>query len=462
VRWASLPESFLLRAVFVLVETLIIGGSLALAGRLRLGEDLGDYPLLVPKALLSALVFQLCLYYSDLYEQFATRDLIEMVRRPGQAFVLGTLVLALAYFSIPPLRVGRGILVLHLPLAFVGILVWRSLVLVAWVHEAMRERVLILGTGQLAQQVAREMLRRAPLGYDTVGFLGEHPAQVGLRIVNPSVVGILSDLPSVVRHEKATSIVVALDDFRGQLPVAELLQCRLAGIRIEDAASSLERLAGRIPVKSLRQSWFVFSEGFRRPRVFKKAKRTIEFCIALPILVLLSPLLGLLVLLIKLDSRGPVLYSQERVGEHGRIFRVHKFRSMQTDAESSTGPVWATSGHDPRVTVLGRWLRRLRLDELPQLLNVLSGEMSFVGPRPERPHFVEKLRQAIPYYDERHCVKPGITGWAQVKLGYGSNIEDAEAKLEFDLYYIKHMSPLMDFQIVFQTAKVMLLGRGAR
>lgn len=461
-RWASIPGASLVRAFGVLVDPLIIGGSLVLAVNMRLGPEAADYRLLVPKALLSALLFQLCLYYADVYETFPASNRIEMLRRLGQAFVLGTFALALAYLCIPALRVGRGILILHLPLAFAGVLLWRSLGLLAWNHEALRETVLILGTGQLAQQIAREMLGRAALGYRVVGFLGEHASQVGLRLVNPSVIGTLADLLPVVRREKATSIVVALDDFRGHLPVTALLQCRLAGIRVEDAASSFERLAGKIPVKTLRQSWFVFSDGFRRPRIFPKAKRTIEFCLALFVFVLLSPLLALLALLIKVTSRGPVLHSQERVGEHGRTFWLHKLRSMRIDAESGTGPVWATSGHDSRTTYLGRWLRRLRLDEIPQILNVLRGEMSFVGPRPERPHFVEKLRYAIPFYDERHTVKPGITGWAQIKFGYGSNVEDAEAKLEFDLYYIKHMSLFLDLGIVFHTVKVMLLGRGAR
>jgi sugar transferase (PEP-CTERM system associated) len=462
VQWASLPASSVRRASCVLAETLIIGGSLVLAVHARLGAEAADYRLLLPKALASALVFQLCLYYSGLYEDFATWNRIEMVRRPGQAFVLGTFTLALVYFCIPPLHVGRGILLLHLPLAFAGVLAWRSLCLLAYGHEALRETVLILGTGQIAQQIAREMLRRAPLGYRMVGFLGEHPSRVGLQVVDSSVVGTLADLLVVVREQRVTSIVVGLDDFRGFLPVTALLQCRLAGIGVEDATSAFERLAGRIPVKSLRQSWFVFSDGFRRPRRFPQAKRAIEFCLAVPALLVLSPLLALLALLIKLDSHGPVLHSQDRVGEQGRLFRLHKLRSMKIDAESTTGPVWATSGYDPRMTSLGRWLRRLRLDEIPQILNVLRGEMSFVGPRPERPHFVERLRQAIPFYEERHTVKPGITGWAQVKFGYGSNVEDAEAKLEFDLYYIKNMSLFLDLSIVFQTFKVMLLGRGAR
>jgi sugar transferase (PEP-CTERM system associated) len=257
-------------------------------------------------------------------------------------------------------------------------------------------------------------------------------------------------------------VVVALEDFRGRLPVADLLRCRLSGVRVEEVTTFLERLTGKILVKDLRPSWFVFSEGFNRPRIFGNAKRSAEFMLALVGLLIALPLLGLIALLVKLDSAGPIVYGQERVGERGRVFKLFKVRTMRTDAEADTGPVWSRRGHDPRVTRLGRVLRKLRLDEIPQLWNVLRGEMSFVGPRPERPHFVEQLRAVIPYYDERHTVKPGITGWAQVKFGYGSNLEDAEEKLQYDLYYIKHMSIMLDLRIVFDTAKVMALGRGAR
>ncbi len=450
-------------AVFILAEAGIIAGSLAAAVWLRLGwEELTAYRLLLPKAILSAVVLQLCLYFGDLYQDLSPPRKIDLVLRMVQAALVAALVLALVYFGLPSLRVGRGILAIHLALAVLGLLFWRHVCLAVWGHEALRENVLILGTGQSAQQIAREMLRRAPLGYRIVGFLGEHPAEVGRSLVNPSVVGTLEDLPRLAEREDLTLVVVALEDFRGRLPVAELLACRMAGIKVAEATTFFEGLTGKILVKSLRPSWFVFSEGFHKPRLFRKAKRVLEFAVALVGLVVVSPLLGLLSVLIKLDSPGPIFYRQERVGEKGRPFTLIKLRSMRADAEAATGPVWANASGDPRLTRLGGLLRALRLDEIPQLINVLKGQMSFVGPRPERAHFVEKLRSVIPFYDERHSVKPGITGWAQIKFGYGSNIEDAEEKLQYDLYYIKHMSWLFDLAILFHTVKVMALGRGAR
>jgi sugar transferase (PEP-CTERM system associated) len=462
-RSVFLPTSPLHLLVWGLAETIIIAGSFVVAVLIRLGPgDAWPYPLLLPKAILSALVMQLCFYYDDLYDEFAPPRHAELALRLGRALLVGTLVLTLLYWGFPGLRVGRGILVLHLPLALAGVILWRHLCLLAWGHEAICENVLILGTGQAAQQIAREMLQRAPLGYRIVGFLGEHPAEVGQKLVNPSVVGTLGELEAVVNRERVTFVVVAMEDLRGKLPVAELLRCRLNGVKVEDVTTFFERLTGKILVRNLRPSWFVFSDGFNKPRLFRRTKRMLEFTVALLGLIVLSPLLALLAILIKLESRGPVFYRQERVGEKGKPFMLVKLRTMRADAEAITGPVWAGREGDPRMTRLGRFLRALRLDELPQLWNVVRAEMSFVGPRPERPHFVGKLREVIPYFDERHSVKPGITGWAQIKFGYGSNIEDAEEKLQFDLFYIKHMSWAFDLGIVFQTVKVMALGRGAR
>jgi sugar transferase (PEP-CTERM system associated) len=447
----------------VLAETAIIMISIVAAAALRLGtQEFLDYEPLLPNALLSALVLQLCLYYGDLYEDFAVPGRLELILRLARAFLSGTLVLALVYLGIPDLRVGRGILLIHLPLAFVGLVLWRQLCLLVWGHGALSENLLILGTGPSAQQVAREILRRGSLGFRIAGFLGENAAEVGRPLVNPHVIGTLVDLPRIVDRERISLLVVALEDFRGRLPVPELLQCRLAGIKVEDVTTFFERLTGKILVNNLRPSWFIFSQGFHKPRFFRKTKRILEFSVALAGLVLVSPLLGLLALLIRLESRGPVFYRQERVGEKGRLFMLIKLRTMCADAEAETGPVWARGDGDPRMTRVGRFLRALRFDEIPQLLNVIRAEMSFVGPRPERRHFVDKLRSVIPYYDERHSVKPGITGWAQIRFGYGSNIEDAEEKLQFDLYYIKHMSWMFDVGILFDTMKVMALGRGAR
>jgi sugar transferase (PEP-CTERM system associated) len=423
-------------------------------------EDLSSQRMVIPKVILSALVIGLCLYFNDLYEDFALRRRIELYVRVGESFAVGTLLLVVTYYLVPPLEVGRSILLLHLPMALAAVLVWRGVFLWAARQKALCDTVLILGTTQSAQQIATEMMRRSPLGFDVVGFLGEQRAEVGRRPVNAPVIGTMSDLEQLVLAHNVTLILVALDDRRGKLPVAELLRCRLAGVRVEEVTNFFERLTGRIPIKNLRPSSLVFSQGFNKPSLLLSSRRAVELMVALVLLLVAMPLLVLVAIAVKLDSPGALFYRQERVGDGGRTFWLYKFRTMRVDAEFTTGPVWAAEADDPRMTRVGRRLRKLRLDELPQILNILWGEMSFVGPRPERPHFVNTLRQVIPYYDERHRVKPGITGWAQINFGYGSTIEDAEEKLEFDLYYIKHMSLMMDLSIMLDTVKVMLLGKG--
>jgi sugar transferase (PEP-CTERM system associated) len=450
---------------FLLVETSLLLGSFLAAVRLRFGAGaalLGGYPRLPEKTVLHVVALLLCFYYADLYQASSLRKRFEPLVRLAQAFLLGTVILALVYLVLPSLTAGRGVLSLFLPLAFASVLGWRYAYLWIAHREMLSDSVLVLGTGASAVQIVRETMEHSPVGYRVVGFVGEHRAEVGRRLFNPTVLGTIEDLPHLVERHRVSLIVVALDDRRGRMPVAELLRCRLMGIRVEEAPSFFERLTGKILVRNLRPSWLVFSQGFRKPRLFLRLKQSAEFVVALAALVVSGPLLALVALLVKLDSRGPVFYRQERVGEGGRTIALMKFRTMRADAEAATGPVWAAAEGDPRMTRLGRYLRKTRLDELPQLINVLRGEMSFVGPRPERPHFVETLRRVIPYYDERHSVKPGITGWAQIKFGYGATIEDAEEKLQYDLYYIKHMSPWFDVGVVLQTLKVMLLGRGAR
>jgi len=444
-------------------ECLIVVATFVLAMALRFGEDLLEQNAIATRGLTSATVMALCLYYSDLYEdsafQLRTQELFLRVLR---SFLVATVLLSLVYFAVPALGIGRGLLAIHLVLALTGVMAWR--VGMRWIvgRSALAERVIVLGTGQSAQQVATEMLKRRPVGFQVVGFLGEHRAEVGRRVVHPSVIGIVEDLEELVQRHDVNLIVVALDDRRGKLPVAPLLRCRLAGVRVEEATNFFERLTGKILVSNLRPSWLVFSHGFNKPKLLRNSKRAAELVVAVVLLALVAPLMALIALLIKLSDPGPVFYRQERVGEKGRTYLLFKFRTMRLDAESMTGPVWAAESNDPRITPLGRLLRKTRLDELPQLLNVLRGEMSFVGPRPERPHFVQVLRKVIPFYDERHSVRPGITGWAQIKFRYGSTIEDAEEKLQFDLYYIKHMSLAFDLGIILDTLKVMVLQKGAR
>ena len=425
-------------------------------------DDLMGTEALVPKGLVAAAITAVCLYYNDLYDDSLIRRRLELFVNLGRAFLLGGVVLSLVSYGFPALRVGRSVLTIYLPVAFSAVLAWRYAYLWAFGSETFSENIVILGTGQSARQIAEELIERVPLGYRIVGFLGEHRAEVGRRLLNPSVIGTIEDMESLVAHHRVNLIVVALDDRRGNLPIDSLLRCRLNGVRVEEVTNFYEMVTGQILVRNLRPSWLVFSQGFRTPGLVRNVKRVWELVASAVLVVLLAPLFALIALLIKLESRGPVFYRQERVGEQSRNFLLAKFRTMRVDAESASGPVWAAEGLDPRVTRVGRYLRKLRLDELPQLWNVLRGEMSFVGPRPERPHFVQMLRKVIPFYDQRLTVPPGITGWAQIKFSYGATIEDSEQKLQFDLYYIKHMSVLLDLAIILDTLKVMILGRGAR
>jgi sugar transferase (PEP-CTERM system associated) len=255
-------------------------------------------------------------------------------------------------------------------------------------------------------------------------------------------------------------IIVALEDRRQILPIVELARLRLEGVEVEDAQSALAALTGRVWLRTLNPSWFVFSDGFRKSRLTPVLKRVADVIFALLGAICSAPLMLLVAVAVKLTSPGPILYRQVRVGLGGRCFELLKFRSMRTDAEEN-GAQWAQP-NDPRVTLLGRYLRRFHLDELPQFLNVLRGDMSFVGPRPERPAFLQWLREQIPYYDERHTVRPGLTGWAQIRYTYGSNLEDAVRKLEYDLFYLKNMSPIFDCAIVLQTVRIVLFGANVR
>jgi sugar transferase (PEP-CTERM system associated) len=282
-----------------------------------------------------------------------------------------------------------------------------------------------------------------------------------MPVINPGVIGTISDIPAIIRSHAVDRVVVSLADARGKLPMNELLEMKLNGVAFDHLASVYEEYTGKIAVENLRPSWLIFSNGFRKRRLLTAAKRATDLAAAACGLLLSLPLMVLVASAIKLTSRGPALYHQLRVGQHGRTFTIHKFRTMRTDAESGTGAVWATAG-DTRVLPIGGFLRRTRLDELPQLWNVLCGQMSFVGPRPERPEFVAQLTESIPFYGQRHVVKPGLTGWAQVRYSYGASVEDAMQKLQYDLFYIKNLSVALDFYIIWQTIKTVILRRGSR
>jgi sugar transferase (PEP-CTERM system associated) len=309
---------------------------------------------------------------------------------------------------------------------------------------------MILGSGDFAHTVARELKRRDDLSVEFAGVFD--PAD------NLESSG---SLETVVRSQEVTRIIVAMQDRRGLLPVRELVRLRVQGVKVQDAHTAVAELSGRVWLETIRPSWFVFSEGFHRSKVTLGIKRLLDVTFALLGLIVTAPIMALVAVAVKLDSKGPILYRQERVGYRGVTFEVLKFRSMRTDAEKNNQPQWAKQD-DPRVTRIGGFLRKYRLDELPQFINVIRGDMSFVGPRPERPVFVEMLRKEISYYDERHSSRPGLTGWAQIRYPYGATVEDSYRKLEYDLFYLKNMSILFDCAIVLRTVRIVLTGRGAR
>lgn len=323
----------------------------------------------------------------------------------------------------------------------------------------LKKRVLILGSGQLAKDVCEALLSRRGGMTEVVGFLDQSPARVGERLVGPHVIGTFDNLFETVERYKVHTIAVCLEDRRTNLPVQTLLDFKAMGLEIIDGNHLYEEESERLSIDSLKPSALIFSTGFRRRLISRAMKRLMELVVSLAGLILLAPVFVIIGLLIKLDSPGPVFYRQMRVGLGGHPYMIWKFRTMDKDAEKM-GPRWAQA-KDPRIFRVGRWLRTLRVDELPQLINVLKGEMSLVGPRPERPVFVQELRESIPYYDLRHTVRPGITGWAQTKFRYGASAEDAHVKLQYDLYYVKNLSFLLDLRIMLQTARVMLLGKGA-
>jgi sugar transferase (PEP-CTERM system associated) len=342
-----------------------------------------------------------------------------------------------------------------------AVALWRWLTLRYQLLDGYRERVLIVGAGETAKRVCQLLRSQHAADFAVTGFADENESQMG-QVLSMGV-RVLTDFDSLTEYapKRVDRIIVALDEKRGKLPIPQLLKLRLAGFEIEDATTFVERISGKIAVESMLPSWLIFSDGFKTSEFRRASKRLADVFLSLILLLLATPLMVLTALAIRLDSRGPVFFRQKRIGLKGRVFRLLKFRSMIQDAESQSGPVWAHA-NDPRVTRVGRILRLLRIDELPQLINVLRGEMSFVGPRPERKHFVEQLEKLIPYYRLRLAARPGITGWAQVRYQYGASVEDAIEKLKYDLYYIKNANPLFDVYIVLRTIKVVLTGRGAR
>jgi sugar transferase (PEP-CTERM system associated) len=388
-------------------------------------------------------------------------DRSELFVRLLRSLAATTIILEVVYLWVPVLSVGRGVFLLTTAFIVAAILLSRLLFEFATTQVRPGERLLLIGTTPAAVALAQEIHeRQAELGVEIVGFVDPDPERVGAALFNPGVIGTIDDIPAIVRTRNVDRVVVSLADARGRLDMFKLLEIKLSGVTFDHLATVYEEYTGKIAVENLRPSWMIFSEGFRKSKTQIVTKRLLDIVVATLGLILAAPIALIVIALIKLTSPGPIFYRQERVGQDGRRFMVVKFRSMRVDAEVGTGPVWAQK-NDTRVTPIGRFLRRTRLDEVPQLWNALRGDMSMVGPRPERPGFVADLTRQIPFYGQRHVVKPGVTGWAQVRYTYGASVEDALQKLQYDLYYIKNMSVALDIFVMLQTVKTVLLRRGA-
>ena len=416
---------------------------------------------IILKALLIAFVFQLFMHLRDVYDFQKTRSMGANIVRLGQALLPASVLLWCTYLLFPSLTVGPEVFVTSLLLSTAFLVTWHTLLRLYFGVRSPRSNILILGTGQLAHELMKEITRRPELGFCVRGFVDENPALVGASIGDPSVIGLYQDLSALVSDHKIDHIAVEIKDRRGRLPIKTLLDIKTRGIAVEEATSLYERVTGKIAIENLKPSWMIFNPGFQVSRRLLIQKRAFSIIASTALLLVFSPLMLLAAILIRLDSPGPIFHRQKRVGQDGRVFTLWKFRSMHRDAERLTGPVWSNGKHDPRVTRVGRFLRRSRLDELPQLYNIFRGDMSLVGPRPERPHFVEDLAKTIPFYQLRHAVKPGLTGWAQINYRYANSVEDTIEKLQYDLFYIKHMSIVLDAVVMLETIKTVLVEKGS-
>lgn len=428
----------------------------------------------VVKILFTTVICQFCFYLFDLYDVSKPRLRRELLTDLFRALTVAMLSLGAIFLLRPTLLLGyselledgvivtrtNGVPALAMAIALAMMFCWR--IAIHWLmrHPRLGERVLVVGVDQLAIEVAREAMSRRDLGYKIVGFISNDATMVGKSLFNPKVIGTVDELDRIVASENIDRVVIALQDRRGRMPVEQLLNIRLQGqAAIEEGAALYERLTGKVNIETLRPSWIIFSGGGKRSKIWNLVRRLFNFSMALLGLLLSLPIAILTAIAVKLESTGPIFYAQDRVGKGGRIFRIIKFRSMRIDAEIDGEPKWAQE-QDPRITRVGSFIRKTRIDEIPQFLNILRGEMSFVGPRAERPFFVEQLDRLAPFYSQRHLVEPGLTGWAQVCYPYGSTIEDAIQKLQYDLYYIKNVSLLFDIWIMFKTVKTVIFGAG--
>ena len=492
----------------ILADVIAVYGSFLLALYLRLGSD-GIIDQLdrhggLSKIGLATCIWLVSLYFHDLYDYQVLSMRKEMAMRAVQAVGVSWVLLAVLYYLVPSLELGRGTALYAIGITLVLLLSLRLAVHSILDLPNMGERILMIGDGEEVHDAIVAAMDRRAAGYRIVGLLGSRPAGRDARrfdIVSyvttaggPSSypngyvtngnghnrgnhisitegdrrmaaipeIGTIEQLEQIVESERIDRVVVGVRERRGVFPAEALLRLRLNGeVHIDECAAFYERVSGKVHLDLIRPSWLIFSEYSRNTQTKAAVRDFVHRLLAFVGGVLSIPIAIVTAILIKLESRGPVFYRQARVGKNGRHFEVIKFRSMRMNAEALGKPIWAKA-NDDRVTVVGKVIRKLRIDEIPQFWNILKGEMKFVGPRPERPHFVEQLAQEIPFYEHRHLVAPGLTGWAQVNYPYGASVADARNKLEYDLYYIKNQTLRLDLLIVLQTIKIILLGRGSR
>lgn len=417
--------------------------------------------LFMPEAVLFAFFMIVVMAALGLYQDDRPESFVAILNRTIIAFAAGSALMSVVFYLFPNTYIGRGVFAYTATFAFGAILIVRTVFFQWTAFGLIRKKVLILGAGEQARAILELVSRNGHR--DAIEVVGVHPlttADVAVSGVN--ILPITMSVSEAAHQFGVHEIIIAMREQRGgALPVSQLLDCKLRGVQVTDLQSFFERELGQVRLDSLKASWLVFGEGCRQGLVRETVKRLFDVIASGLLLLIALPVIIVTALSIRIEGGGPIFYRQERVGQGGRVFEILKFRSMRNDAERDGKPTWAIS-NDSRITRIGRFIRRTRIDELPQIINVLRGEMSFVGPRPERPFFVRQLVQEIPFYAARHSVKPGITGWAQVRYPYGASLQDASQKLQFDLYYVKNHSLFLDLLILVETVEVVLWGKGAR
>jgi sugar transferase (PEP-CTERM system associated) len=457
-----LKNSYAFKALILILGDLIISFSSFYAGVfIRFNNDntaVHAYFPLLPRGIIFAIFIVLVCFFMDLYDAEKRDGRKEVIVRIFFSGTIASFLLAALFYLIPSIHFGRGMLFLSICILISVQSIWH--IGHDWILKlpVSAKKVLILGTGPLAKTLGTIIFNKnngfALLGY--VNCIGEP-----VNISNSHIIGNGENILNIALKKRVQKIVVSLNERRGTLPVREMLNCKLRGIDIIDGLAFYEQLTGKMLIEKMNPSHLIFADGFRMTLFRNYIKRILDFIFSSIGITLSFPIIIILPLVIKLNSRGPALFKQIRVGKGEKLFTLYKFRTMIDDAEKDTGPIWSQE-RDCRITRLGALLRKTRLDEIPQLFNVMRGDMSFVGPRPERPFFVESLKKQIPYYSERHCVKPGITGWAQVRHAYSDSVEGALEKLRYDLYYMKYQSISLDILIILDTMKVICFGRGGR